>query len=74
MSNTNGEADSNSDPTRSRLFTGFGRMLHWVAISGLSKSEIRNMLVKHCETDDLLVLIDVFDDLLAKSQKGEKDA
>ena len=55
-------------------FTAFSKLLHYLVTSGFTKAELRDALVKHCETTDLIVLIDVFDDLLAKSQRGEKDA
>ena len=53
-------------------FVAFSKLLHYLVTSGFTKAELRDALVKHCETTDLIVLIDVFDDLLAKSKTEDK--
>ena len=52
---------------KERTFLAFGKLLHMITTSGMSKQEIRNWIVKNSETDDILVLVDVLDDLLKRS-------
>lgn len=52
---------------KERTFLAFGKLLHMIATSGMPKQEIRNWIVKNCETDDILVLVDILDDLLRRS-------
>lgn len=54
---------------KERIFLSFGKLLHIITTSGMSVREIRNWIVQNCETDDIIKLVDVLDDLMAKEKK-----
>lgn len=58
--------------TKKKTFSAFGRLLNSIATSGLTKHEIRELLVKYCvDTSDIILLVEVLDDLLENPLKKE---
>ena len=55
-----------------KVFLAFSKLLRIIAKSGMSKTEIRNLLVMSCDTDDILVLVDVLDDLMVYKLDNEE--
>lgn len=57
------------DLNKQKVFLSFGKLLHLIATSKMSKREIRDWLVKNCETDDIILLVDVLNDLLEETKR-----
>ena len=54
-----------------RIFLALGKLIHVAVNTGMKKRELRDWLVKNTETNDLIALIDVFEDLYTASVKKE---
>jgi len=52
-----------------KVFTSFSKLLHIIATSGMSVKEVRNWIIQNCESDEIIFLVDVLDDLLAKAKQ-----
>jgi len=50
--------------TRAKLFKAFGRLLKAIKESGMSHAEARSAILVFADTDDIVFLLDVFEDLL----------
>jgi len=54
-----------------RAFIALGKLLELIHRSGMTKGEIRDALVKNTNSDAILMLVDVLDDLMANINKGD---
>jgi len=54
---------------KEKVFRSFGKLLHVIAEASMPLTEVRNYLVKNCEVDDLLLLADVFYDILKMTEE-----
>jgi hypothetical protein len=50
-------------------FKSLGKLLHEISTENLSSREFREELLRYSETDDIIMLIEALDDLLAQTKK-----